>query len=138
MTIKALIADDSRVDREILTGLLESVGIHDLVMAKDGEEAIRLFGQGTFGLIVTDWNMPERTGLDVVRAIRAKGFRMPILMVTGESGESKRAAAADAGASGFLTKPINPIAFINALTKHLDGPMTIVVAPQFAKRTLGR
>ena len=133
MTIRALIADDSRVDREILAELLDSVGIHDVATAKDGNEAAELFGQERFDLVVTDWCMPNRTGLDVVRTIRANGSRVPILMVTGESEEEKMAAATAAGVSDYFTKPINPAAFIGAVAKHLDGLMTITLPPEYAR-----
>ena len=121
MAIKALIADDSCLDREVLACLLESAGVHDPVMARDGDEAIRLFDRERFDLVVTDWNMPKRSGLDVIRAIRARERGVPIIMVTAESGGIKRIAATDAGASDYCTKPLDPAAFFAVLTRHVDG-----------------
>jgi two-component system chemotaxis response regulator CheY len=120
MTIKALIADDSCLDRRILSAVLQSAGIRDVAVAKDGDEAIQIFDQEVFDLVVTDWNMPRRTGLDVVRAIRARGYDLPIIMVTGESEEAKREVASQAGASDYCTKPLDAAAFLNVVAKHFD------------------
>ena len=94
---------------------------YEVVLAKDGEEAIRLFDRGNFDLVVTDWNMPKRTGLDVIRAIRAKEDNVPIVMVTAESEGMKRTEATDAGASDYCTKPLDAAAFRSVLAKHING-----------------
>ena len=110
------------------------MGVRDLAMAQDGEEAIRLFDREKFDLVVTDWNMPKRTGLDVIRAIRAKEGKVPIVMVTAESEEMKRAEATDAGASDYCTKPLDAAAFRNVLARHING--LVATCPGYVSGTV--
>ena len=125
MNIKALVADDSSFTRQILTCLLNSIGVQDVVQARDGDEALRLFGGQAFDLVLTDWNMPGKTGLEVIQAIRATGSSVPIVMVTAERDGGNELTAIQAGASHYLTKPLRADLLRAKLVSHLSAATII-------------
>ena len=103
--VKVLVADDSGVMRKIIIRSLNSVGVTDTVEAANGQEAIDFFGTDSFDLVLTDWNMPEKTGLDVVQELRSAGSDVPIIMITTEAQKGQVIAAIQAGVTDYLTKP---------------------------------
>ena len=103
--MKVLVADDSGIMRKIIIRSLNSVGITDIVEAANGQEAIDKFKETPVDLILTDWNMPEKSGLDVVVEIRATGSQVPIIMVTTEAQKGQVISAIQAGVNDYLTKP---------------------------------
>ena len=74
MCPNVLVADDSSTMRKIIIRSLQAIGVASATEAKDGEEAISLFKQGGFDMVLTDWNMPGKTGLDVIREIRVAEY----------------------------------------------------------------
>ena len=105
--MKVLVADDSGIMRKIIIRSLNSVGVTDIVEAANGQEAIDKYKQTPVDLILTDWDMPEKSGLDVVVEIRATGSNVPIIMVTTEAQKGQVIAAIQAGANDYLTKPFD-------------------------------
>jgi two-component system, chemotaxis family, chemotaxis protein CheY len=106
--MKVLLVDDSGVMRTIIARGLRSLFIDDVVEAADGVEALAKFGDGEgFGLVVTDWNMPNMNGLELVRSIRGAGHELPIMMVTTETDKSKVLKAIQAGVNDYLVKPFD-------------------------------
>ncbi len=103
--MRVLVADDSGIMRKIIIRSLNSVGVTDVVEAADGQEAINAYNSNDIDLILTDWNMPNKSGLDVVTEIRAQGSTVPIIMVTTEAQKGQVIAAIQAGVSDYLTKP---------------------------------
>ena len=103
--MKVLVADDSGIMRKIIIRSLNSVGVTDVIEAANGQEAIDKFKESPVDLILTDWNMPEKSGLDVVVEIRATGSQVPIIMVTTEAQKGQVIAAFQAGVNDYLTKP---------------------------------
>jgi two-component system chemotaxis response regulator CheY len=103
--MKVLVADDSGIMRKIIIRSLNAVGVSDIVEAADGQEAIDAYKAEPVDLILTDLNMPNKSGLDVVTEIRALGSTVPIIMVTTEAQKSQVIAAIQAGVSDYLTKP---------------------------------
>jgi two-component system, chemotaxis family, chemotaxis protein CheY len=103
--MRVLIADDSGTMRTILRRSLKSIGVVDSVEAADGLQAMELFKQGGVDLILTDWNMPGKSGLELVREIRALDQKVPILMITTEAERGRVVEAVQAGASDYLIKP---------------------------------
>ena len=103
--MKVLVADDSGIMRKIIIRSLNSVGVTDIVEAANGQEAIDKYKQTPVDLILTDWDMPEKSGLDVVVEIRATGSNVPIIMVTTEAQKGRVIAAIQAGVNDYLTKP---------------------------------
>jgi two-component system chemotaxis response regulator CheY len=107
--MKILIADDSRVMRQIVTRTLRQAGFgdHDLVEAADGRQALDLTIQETPDLVISDWNMPELTGLEVLRKLRAGGNEVKFGFVTSECTPEMQQQAAGAGAAFFIVKPFS-------------------------------
>ncbi|MCU0708298.1 MAG: response regulator [Pirellula sp.] len=103
--MKVLVADDSGVMRKIISRSLNAVGVTDIVEATDGQDAIQKFIDDTFDMILTDWNMPNKSGLELVTEIRALGSSVPIIMITTEAQKSQVIAAIQAGVNDYLTKP---------------------------------
>lgn len=105
MNFKVLVAEHSPLMRTIIIRSLNAVGVTDVVEAGDGEEAIAAFASAEFQLVLTDWKMPKKSGLDVVRAIRATGSQIPIIMVTTEAERQRVLDAIQAGITDYLAKP---------------------------------
>jgi two-component system chemotaxis response regulator CheY len=115
---KVLLADDSRTMRTIIRRSLEAVGVADITEAEDGDQAVQAFQPGAFDLVVTDWNMPGKTGLEVVQVIRTQDTTVPIFMVTTEAEKSRVLQAIQAGVSDYLVKPFNSDVLKEKLSKH--------------------
>jgi len=115
--VRILIADDSRVMRQIVTRTLRQAGFdgHDLVEASDGREAYEAATAQRVDLVLSDWNMPELTGVEVLRRLRAAGVQVPFGFVTSEGTPEMRRAAEAAGALFLITKPFTADAFRDAL-----------------------
>lgn len=105
--MKVLVVDDSGVMRKVIVRALNAVGVKECVEAANGVEAFRIFQADQFDLILTDWNMPEKNGLELVKDIRATGATLPIIMVTTEAQKGQVVAAIQAGVSDYLTKPFD-------------------------------
>jgi len=115
---RVLVADDSSTMRKIILRSLDAVGVTDIVEAADGIEAIDKFGDGTYDLVLTDWNMPGKNGLEVIEAIRATNKTIPIIMVTTEAEKARVLQAIQAGVSDYLVKPFTADALKEKLEKH--------------------
>lgn len=116
-----LVVDDSKTMRDMVTFTLTGAG-YQVVQAGDGKEAVgKLWNGSKPALVVTDLNMPEMDGLELIKEIRkmpALKFT-PILMLTTESSDEKKAAGKAAGATGWIVKPFNPEQFLKILKKVL-------------------
>ncbi|MDR0869590.1 MAG: response regulator [Planctomycetaceae bacterium] len=115
---RVLVADDSSTMRKIILRSLNAVGIKDITEAGDGNEAVNLFAPGKFDLVLTDWNMPGKTGLEVLKAIREQDKAIPVIMVTTEAEKSRVLEAIQAGVSDYLVKPFTADALREKLEKH--------------------
>ena len=106
--MKVLVVDDSGVMRKIIARSLAALGLNDIVEAADGKDALNVYGDGNgIELIITDWNMPEMNGLEFVKAVRAAGATVPIMMVTTESEKESVLQAIQAGVNDYLVKPFD-------------------------------
>jgi two-component system chemotaxis response regulator CheY len=105
MSFKVLVADDSGVMRKILIRALNACSVTDIVEASDGAEALSRFEEHTFDLVLTDWNMPNKTGLEVLQSIRGAGSKVPVIMITTEAEASRVKEAIGAGVTDYLAKP---------------------------------
>jgi two-component system chemotaxis response regulator CheY len=119
--MKILIADDSRVMRQIVTRTLRQAGFdgHDLVEAADGRQAHDMVADEKPDLVLSDWNMPEMTGIECLRALRAGGVDVPFGFVTSEGTDEMRKMAEDAGALFLITKPFTAETFSDVLSPIL-------------------
>ena len=102
---RVLLADDSGTMRTIIRRSLESLGVTEIVEAADGTQATAQFQPGSFDLVLTDWNMPGKTGVEVARAIRVLDKKSPIVMFTTEAEKARVLEAIQAGVSDYLVKP---------------------------------
>jgi len=119
--VKILIVDDSRVMRQIVIRTLRQAGFdgHELLEAADGREARESALSQKPDLVVSDWNMPEMTGIQVLSALRAAGNTVPFGFVTSECTPEMQQAAEAAGAVFFIIKPFTPERFKEALSSVL-------------------
>ncbi|WP_404308944.1 response regulator [Neorhodopirellula lusitana] len=106
--MKVLLAEDSGVMRKIIMRGLHSLWVEEVVEAADGAIALDLFQKhGDFNLVLTDWNMPNMTGLELVKAIRATGSKVPMMMITTEAEKARVVEAIQAGINDYLVKPFD-------------------------------
>ena len=109
--MKLLVVDDSSTMRRIIKNTLERHGHKDVLQAEHGVEAWDLLCQTPdIGVLITDWNMPEMNGLELVKKVRAesKYENMPIIMVTTEGGKAEVITALKAGVNNYIVKPFTP------------------------------
>lgn len=116
--MKVLVADDSSTMRKIILRALQSLGITEITEAADGTEAVSLFKPGAFDMVLTDWNMPGMTGLEVLQNIRSQDPAVPVIMVTTEAEKSRVLQAIQAGVTDYLVKPFTADTLKEKLEKH--------------------
>lgn len=105
--MKILVVDDFSTMRRIVRNLLKELGFTNVQEAEDGVDALNKLRGEKFDFVVSDWNMPNMTGIDLLRAIRGDAAlkHLPVLMVTAEAKRENIIEAAQAGASGYVVKP---------------------------------
>lgn len=105
--IRILIVDDFSTMRRIVKNLLADLGFTNTAEAEDGSGAINMLRNEAFDFVVTDWNMPVMTGIELLKAIRAdaKLKHLPVLMVTAEAKREQIIEAAQSGVNGYIIKP---------------------------------
>ena len=116
--VSVLAIDDSRTIRELLRRALEAAGMQ-VTTADDGALGVLAFREARFDAVITDINMPNLDGFGVIEAIRSGdgNRRVPILVLTTETGPELRARARTAGATGWLTKPFEEAALVQTLKR---------------------
>jgi two-component system chemotaxis response regulator CheY len=117
MSKKVLVVDDSGTMRKIVIRALNAVGFPDTVEAADGVEALDVFQKTPVALVLTDWNMPNKSGIELTRDIRATGSKVPIYMITTEAEKNRVVEAIQAGVNDYLVKPFTQDALQEKLQK---------------------
>ena len=119
LTLKVLVVDDMSTMRRILKNVLKQIGYTDLHEAEDGAVGLKKLREGGFGLVVSDWNMPVMSGIELLRAIRADSDikHLPVLMVTAEAQKDNIIEAVQAGVSNYVVKPFTADALLEKLEK---------------------
>jgi two-component system chemotaxis response regulator CheY len=109
--LKVLVVDDMSSMRMMIKAVLRELGIVEIREAGDGSKALEQFAGHSFDLVICDWDMPNTTGLEVLRALRSEAatLRLPFIMLTANSKRDHVRAAIDAGVSDYLAKPFKPI-----------------------------
>lgn len=117
--MKILVVDDFSTMRRIVRNLLKELGFANVHEAEDGVDALAKLRGGDFEFIVSDWNMPNMSGIDLLRAVRADPTlkHLPLLMVTAEAKRENIIEAAQAGASGYVVKPFTAATLDEKLQK---------------------
>lgn len=108
-SMQILVVDDFSTMRRIIRNLLRELGFSNFDEAEDGVQALQKLRAKPFDLVVSDWNMPNMQGIDLLRAIRAdpRLRYTPVLMVTAEAKRENILEAAKAGVNGYIVKPFN-------------------------------
>ncbi|HIC10811.1 MAG TPA: response regulator [Campylobacterales bacterium] len=109
--MKILVVDDSSTMRRIIKNTLGRLNYKDVIEAENGVEAwAHMQENKDLGMLITDWNMPEMNGLELVKKVRASGdFNdLPIIMVTTEGGKAEVITALKAGVNNYIVKPFTP------------------------------
>ncbi len=124
--MKFLVVDDFSTMRRIVRNLLKELGFNNVDEAEDGVDALNKLRGGGIQFVISDWNMPNMTGLDLLKTIRADATlkSLPVLMVTAEAKKENIIAAAQAGASGYVVKPFTSATLdekLNKIFKSMEG-----------------
>lgn len=115
--MKILIVDDSKAMRMIVRRSLTQAGFANIeaIEACNGAEALEVVDQQSPDLVLSDWNMPEMKGIDLLKTLRANGRKVPLGFITSESSPEIRDQAVESGASFVIVKPFTPAAIELAL-----------------------
>ena len=128
--VQVLIVDDNDFMRTIIKEILHAFHVKSLIEAKDGLTALQLLKERPVNLMITDWQMPEMDGVELVRRVRtAKGspnLSLPIIMLTGHSELRQVVRARDAGVNEFLAKPVNPQSLYSRIIAISSRPRTFI------------
>jgi len=106
-SMKILVVDDFATMRKVVRNLLKQAGYENIVEAEDGVVALRTLKTQKIDFVISDWNMPNMTGIDLLRAVRADSdlAKMPFLMVTAEALQDNVITAVKAGVNNYIVKP---------------------------------
>ena len=117
--LRILVVDDFSTMRRIVRNLLKELGFTNVDEAEDGAIALQKLQAGGFEFVVTDWNMPNMTGIELLKAVRADNNlkHLPFLMITAEAKRENIIEAAQAGASGYIVKPFTAATLEEKLAK---------------------
>lgn len=120
--MKFLVVDDFSTMRRIVRNLLKELGYTNVDEAEDGAVALQKLQTGGFDFVVTDWNMPNMTGIELLQAIRAHAQlkHLPVLMITAEAKKENIIMAAQAGASGYIVKPFTAATMAEKMNKIFE------------------
>ena len=120
--LKFLVVDDFSTMRRIVKNLLQELGYSNVQEADDGSTALPMLKSGNFDFVITDWNMPQLPGLELLKAVRADPnlAHLPVLMVTAEAKREQIVEAAQAGVSGYVIKPFTAQTLGEKLAKILQ------------------
>ncbi len=108
-SMNVLIVDDYKTMLRIIRNLLKQIDFNNVDEATDGAEALSKLRSGSYGLVISDWNMAPMTGLQLLQEVRADGKlkSTPFIMITAESKVENVVAAKQAGVSNYIVKPFN-------------------------------
>lgn len=119
LNLRFLVVDDMSTMRRIVKTILKDMGYENVMEAEDGQDALSKLRSGKFDFVISDWNMPNMDGLEMLKNIRADESMasLPVLLITAEAKRENIIQAAQAGANGYIVKPFTPA----VLSEKLDG-----------------
>lgn len=108
--MRFLVVDDSSTMRRIIINTLQKLGHSECMEAANGREGVEKLAQGRVDMIITDWNMPEMSGIDFIRTVRSmqEHASVPVLMVTTNAAKDDIVEALRAGVNNYVVKPFTP------------------------------
>lgn len=120
--LRFLVADDFATMRRIVVNLLRQCGFTEVLEAEDGAQALQLIRSHAVDFVISDWNMPNMNGLDLLKAIRsqAQASQTPVLLITAEARKENIVEAAQAGADGYIVKPFSADTLEDKLHKIIE------------------
>ncbi|WP_235017369.1 chemotaxis response regulator CheY [Nitrincola tapanii] len=120
--MRILVVDDFSTMRRIIKNLLRDLGFTNVEEADDGKTALPILQQGRIDFLITDWNMPGMTGIDLLKTVRADPAlsHIPVLMVTAEAKREQIIAAAQAGVNGYVIKPFTAVVLKEKIEKIFE------------------
>ena len=120
--LKFLVVDDFSTMRRIVRGLLKEMGCNNCDEAEDGVAALNLLRNARFDFVISDINMPNMNGFELLRAIKADDAlkHLPVLMVTAEARKEDIVQAAQSGAAGYIVKPFTKATLEEKVTKIMQ------------------
>jgi two-component system chemotaxis response regulator CheY len=120
--MKIMVVDDFSTMRRIIKNLLADLGFENIAEADDGNTALPALRQGGFELLITDWNMPGMTGIDLLKAVRGEAAlkSLPVLMVTAENQRDQIVEAAQNGVNGYIIKPFTAVTLKEKLDRIFE------------------
>lgn len=120
--LRFLVVDDFATMRRIIRNLLKDLDFNNVEEAEDGQDALDKLRQSSFDFVISDWNMPNLDGLQLLNEIRndANLASLPVLMVTAEAKKENIIAAAQAGANGYVVKPFTAATLEEKLNKIFE------------------
>jgi two-component system chemotaxis response regulator CheY len=121
MSMPVLVVDDYKTMLRIISNLLKQLGFENVEEASDGTEALDKMKKGSYGLVISDWNMEPMTGYELLLKVRADDAlrRTPFIMVTAESKTENVIAAKKAGVNNYIVKPFNAATLKQKITAVL-------------------
>ena len=119
LSMTILVVDDFATMRRIITNVLKQIGFENILEAEDGSKALGVLESNKIDFVITDWNMPQMSGLDLLKAIRANPETkdMPVMMVTAEAMQENILAAAQAGVNNYIIKPFDATTLSEKINK---------------------
>ena len=119
LSMKVLVVDDFATMRRIIKNVLKQIGFTNLLEADDGTTALVVLKETDVGLIISDWNMPQMSGLDLLKTVRGgeSTKKIPFLMVTAEAQKDNVLQAVQAGVSNYIVKPFTADAVKDKLSQ---------------------
>ena len=120
--MNVLVVDDFPTMRRIVRSLLKELGFANVDEAEDGQDALGKLQAGSFQFVISDWNMPNLDGLEMLKQVRADSRlgATPVLMITAEAKKDNIIAAAKAGANGYIVKPFTAATLQEKLAKIFE------------------
>ncbi len=120
--MKILIVDDFSTMRRIIKNLLRELGFNNTIEADDGQTALPKLHTGGIDFLITDWNMPGMSGIELLRTVRADNNlkHIPVLMVTAEAKREQIVEAAQAGVNGYVIKPFTAATLEEKITRIFE------------------
>lgn len=108
--LAVLLVEDEPFAQKLAQTALKQIGVGSIILAKNGQEALEILAlpHKKFNLIISDWNMPEMTGLDLLKKVRETWTGMPFIMLTGKATADFILAAKEFGVDGYIAKPFAP------------------------------
>jgi two-component system chemotaxis response regulator CheY len=120
-SLRVMLVDDSAMARKFARQVLSNLGVKQFIEAENGRKAAEMLADNVVDLVVTDYNMPEMDGQELIRFIRTQSWQkeVPVLMVTSEDNQSRLAAVQELGVVGMCNKPFEPVGLRTLLGRLL-------------------